>query len=232
MTAPHSSGTCRLVVFDVDGTLVDSQAHILAAMSYAFDAIGLPTPSREAVLSVVGLSLPLAVERLVPDLDTAHHAELVEHYMNSFAEIRTRQDPAAMSPLFPGARAALDRLLARDDILVGIATGKSRRGLDHLLRTHGLTGAFVTEQVADFHPSKPHPAMLAAALEETGVAAANAVMIGDTSYDMEMACAAGVRRIGVGWGYHPVEQLIEAGADLVIDDFTALDGALAAIWEG
>ncbi|RYH08961.1 HAD-IA family hydrolase [Tropicimonas sp. IMCC6043] len=222
----------RLVVFDVDGTLVDSQAHILAAMARAFDGIGRPVPPRDEVLSIVGLSLAVAVARLAPDLDAESQAALVEGYKAGFADIRMSGAADEMSPLYPGALDALDGLLAREDLLLGIATGKSRRGLDHLLAAHRLTGRFATEQVADHHPSKPHPSMLLAALAETGVEARDGVMIGDTSYDMEMGRAAGLRTIGVSWGYHPARALLAAGAEIVIDGFDALDRALVQVWEG
>lgn len=225
------SDPLRLIVFDVDGTLLDSQAHILAAMSHAFETVGRPVPEREDVLAIVGLSLPVAMAELAPDLDAAEHAALVDGYKASFADIRMSGDPARKSPFFPGARAVLDRLLARDSWLVGLATGKSRRGLDHLLRAHGLEGAFATEQVADHHPSKPNPSMLLTALAETGMEARDAVMIGDTSFDMEMGRAAGFRTIGVDWGYHPVERLRAAGADRIIESFDALEAALDRIWE-
>lgn len=209
----------KLVVFDVDGTLSDSQAHICAAMERGFAAVGLVPPSRAAILSIVGLSLPLAVARLAPAADEATLAAIVEGYKSSYFAGRT----ASPAPLFPGARECLMRLAARDDLLLGIATGKSRRGLDALLAHHDLGGLFVTRQVADDHPSKPHPDMLRAALAEAGVSAAQAVIVGDTSYDIEMGVAAGVAGIGVNWGYHPVAQLQQAGARRIVESFTALE---------
>ncbi|WP_299046646.1 HAD-IA family hydrolase [uncultured Tateyamaria sp.] len=214
----------RLVVFDVDGTLVDSQADIIASMAAAFDAVGRDAPSRQQVLSIVGLSLPVAMARLAPDAD---HDLMVRRYKDSYAALRVTKG-ASSSPLYPGARAALDRLNARDDIVLGVATGKSRRGLDGLIETHGLHGVFVTLQVADFHPSKPHPSMLYTALNDAGVAARDAVMIGDTSFDADMARAAQMPFIGVSWGYHPVSHL--TGAYRVLDDFSELDDALGALW--
>lgn len=221
----------RLVVLDVDGTLVDSQAHIMAAMTAAFAAAGHPAPGRAEVLAIVGLSLPVAMARLAPELEPAVHDRLVEAYKDSFSTTRAAGAPQQMSPLFPGARAVLDALLARDDLLVGLATGKSRRGLDHVLAAHGLTGAFATEQVADHHPSKPHPAMLLAALDEVGVGPGDAVMVGDTTYDIEMGRAAGCATLGVAWGYHPVAALAAAGAGQVVARWEAVPGALARIWE-
>ncbi|WP_415922739.1 HAD-IA family hydrolase [Tateyamaria sp. SN6-1] len=214
----------RLVVFDVDGTLVDSQADIVASMALAFDAVGLSAPSRTDILGIVGLSLPQAMAVLAPDAD---HAIMVEAYKDGYASLR-RQNGAASSPLYPGARAALDALAARDDLVLGLATGKSKRGLDGLIEVHGLQGMFVTRQVADFHPSKPHPAMLQAAMDDAGVEPGHAVMVGDTSFDMDMAVAAGVFPIGVSWGYHTVARL--SAARVVIDDFNALHGALDEAW--
>ena len=219
----------RLVIFDVDGTLVDSQAHIVASMKGAFEAHGMEMPSRSEVLSIVGLSLPEAFARLVPErLDLAK--SLSDAYKDTFAGLRMAEDVAAQSPLFPGAVEALRALAARDDVLMGVATGKSKRGLDHLMEVHGWTGLFQTVQVADFHPSKPHPSMVETCLAETGVEATRAVMVGDTSYDMEMGRAAGVHAIGVGWGYHPEPALKAAGAACVLERFDALPGVLEEVW--
>lgn len=216
----------RLIVFDVDGTLVDSQDHIHAAMAQAFAAVGQPLPARSEVLTIVGLSLPAAIGRLVPDLPLAVQSQIVEAYKSSFGQLRA----GLLSPLFPGAADLLAALRARPEVLLGIATGKSRRGLAHILTAHGLQEHFVTTQVADDHPSKPHPSMLLATLAETGADAGGAVMIGDTTYDIEMGRAAGFRTIGVGWGYHPAEALHEAGAGQVVDDFAALAVAIDSAW--
>lgn len=216
----------RLVVFDVDGTLVDSQNHICAAMDEAFGAIGRSTPPRHEVLSIVGLSLPLAMARLLPGVKEHLTATAIEAYKAAFGRLRAD----GLSPLFPGARAALDALAERDDILMGIATGKSRRGLDHIIEAHGLAGYFATRQVADDHPSKPHPSMLLAALDEAGVAAADAAMLGDTTYDVEMAHAAGVTAIGVGWGYHAPDALKQVGAVRILSDFAELSSVLDGHW--
>lgn len=220
--------TLRLVIFDVDGTLVDSQGDIVASMHHAFGAIGAPTPDRAAIVGIIGLSLDVAMARLAPDLDAADHAALVEGYKRSYMALRAEVGAAQSSPLFPGTRAMLEALGARDDLLLGVATGKSRRGLDKLLEGHGLERAFVTQQVADFHPSKPHPAMLHAALRETGAEACDAVMIGDTTYDMDMARAAGIGTIGVTWGYHPAADL---RADHVLRNWGDLPACLDALWE-
>lgn len=215
----------RLIVFDVDGTLVDSQAQILESMALAFRMAGLPMPAREVALSVVGLSLPEALARLMPEVPDADRARLLDAYRQGFAAGRAR----ALSPLYPGAREALEGLAARPEMMLGVATGKSRRGLTHLLVEHDLGRFFKTTQVADDHPSKPHPSMLEAAARETGVAAQVGVMIGDTTFDIEMGRAAGFRTIGVTWGYHDPDRLRAAGADCLIADFEALPGALETV---
>ncbi|UZD91211.1 HAD-IA family hydrolase [Cognatishimia activa] len=218
----------RLVVFDVDGTLVDSQSHIMAAMSEAFRVQGLELPDREAILGLVGLSLDVLMPRLAPDHGADIHAALVQGYKDAFVTIRQDQPAAAHTPLFPGAQDVLDQLHAVPETLLGVATGKSRRGLDKVLEAHELTKRFVTEQVADHHPSKPHPAMLQACLAETGIAPARAVMVGDTSFDMEMAKAAGFYAVGVSWGYHERAEL--GAADVVIDHFEELHDVLKDYW--
>lgn len=225
--SPAPSAPLRLVVFDVDGTLVDSQNHIMAAMEVAFGDLGMAIPPRASVLGIVGLSLPEAMRRLVPQAPDERIEALAAGYRGAFAQRRAQ----ALSPLYPGARAALEALAGQDSLLLGVATGKSRRGLDHMLRAHDLAAYFVTAQVADDHPSKPHPSMLLAALRETGVAPEHAVMVGDTSYDMEMARSAGLAAIGVGWGYHAAQALHRAGAARVIEDFAALGSALTSLRE-
>lgn len=220
-----------LVLFDVDGTLIDSQDFIVAAMTAAFREHGREAPARADILAITGLSLPHALARLAPDLDGAELDATVALYKQTFIRLREERGGEAASSLYPGARAAIEALHARPEVLLGVATGKPRRGLDHALKSHDLDRYFVTRQTADGHPSKPHPSMIKAALAETGVAPERAVMVGDTSYDMEMARAAGIAGIGVSWGYHPAAALREAGAAWVIDDFAQLFPAVEAVWE-
>jgi len=218
----------RAVIFDVDGTLVDRGADILAAMSAAFEAEGIKPPSRDEVLGIVGLSLDVAIPMLAPQSDHAACTRMVQGYKDAYTNLRLLQGADVSSPLYAGAREALARLKEQDEILLGVATGKSRRGLDKLIEAHGLAKTFLTQQVADDHPSKPNPSMLLQAMHELGVEARDMVMIGDTSFDMDMARAAGVHFIAVSWGYHETSRL--AGADVVIEDFAQLDGALDLIW--
>ena len=221
--------TLRLVVFDVDGTLVDSQGDILAAMRQTFAQAGAPAPGMAEILSIVGLSLDVAMGRLAPEADAGQRLRMVEWYKDAYVGLRAAGGVERSSPLYPRVREVLDRLAAMPDILLGVATGKSRRGLDKLLDGHGMRSYFVTQQVADHHPSKPHPSMLLAALSETGVDARDAVMVGDTSYDMDMAAAAGIAGVGVSWGYHPRASL--GAAHSVIDGLEELPGLLDRLWQ-
>jgi phosphoglycolate phosphatase len=216
-----------LVLFDCDGTLVDSQAIIVAAMEGAFRSNGLAPPDRAAILSIVGLSLPVAVATLVADRPEVSAPAVVAAYKEGFHRLRT--DPAHREPLYPGARAAIDAIAARPDVLLGVATGKSRRGLDAVLGHHRLADRFVTLQTADDAPSKPDPTMVRRALLETGVEAERTVVVGDTAFDVEMALAAGAHAIGVAWGYHPVERLVSAGAERIVDGFAALPAAIGTV---
>jgi phosphoglycolate phosphatase len=202
----------RLAIFDCDGTLVDSQATICRAMEECFVQARLEPPSRDATRRVVGLSLVEAIGSLLPDGEPDFHSELAEQYKQAF--FRLRQQGEVEEPLFEGT-AELLAALEEQGWLLGIATGKSDRGLAHCLRSHGIHGRFVTLQTADRHPSKPHPSMIEAALAEVGAAPETSMMIGDTSYDMAMAKAAGLRAIGAGWGYHSRDELLAAGADHV-----------------
>ena len=220
----------RLVIFDVDGTLIDSQGVILAAMSRAFASEGLPAPDRDAALGIVGLSLPEAMAALEPEAPPDLCARLVASYKHAFAAARAEEAATGHPPFYPGARESIDRLDAAG-YLLAIATGKARRGLDHMLEAHGLGPRFIATQTADDAPSKPHPAMALNCIERCGVTARDAVVIGDTEFDMAMARAAGARAIGVGWGYHERARLLRGGAEVILPDFDALDGALAQIFE-
>lgn len=209
----------RLVVFDCDGTLVDSAATIVACAQAAFRAEGMPPPPAEAVRRIVGLSLVEACLRLLPEPDLGLAAHLAEKYRLAFIE--RRLDPGYDEPLFPGTRELLDEL-ARRAMPLGVATGKAMRGLRHILAHHDLERYFVTLQTADLHPSKPHPAMLLAAMHEVGAPAAETILVGDTTFDIEMAVAAGARPIGVAWGNHDAAELVGAGAEPVLTRFDQL----------
>ncbi|MDQ0303345.1 HAD-IA family hydrolase [Ancylobacter polymorphus] len=219
----------KLVLFDCDGTLVDSQHVIVAAMGRAFARAELAMPPREAVLGIVGLSLVEAMQRLGEDDPRFPAERLAELYREAFRELRT--EPNFSEPMFPGMRGLIDRLAARDDLLLGIATGKSQRGVAAVLAHHGLEGRFVTIQTADDAPSKPHPAMVLQAMAATGAEPMDTVLIGDTSFDMVMARAAGARAIGVSWGYHAPDLLTQSGAERLATDADELQRAIDELWE-
>ena len=228
---PNPDSPLRLVIFDVDGTLIDSQNFILAAMRRAFAHAEQPAPSDEATLGIVGLSLPQAMEVLVPGVSGAQRDRLVQLYKDSFRALREENGAEANALFYPGACEALERLDGAG-YLLSIATGKARRGLDHMLDAHGLRRLFIGTQTADDAPSKPHPGMVLNCLAATGVECGHAVVVGDTEYDMAMARAAGARAVGVDWGYHSTERMLRGGAERIVEDFAALDAALGEIWEG
>lgn len=219
----------KLVIFDVDGTLMDSQAMIVASLTAAFADHGLEPPSRAGMLSIVGLSLVTAMGTLRPADPADLHERLAQSYKTAFWDFRNSNTHPEIP--FAGALDALHRLRARSDVYLGIATGKSQRGVRHIVDQFGLHDYFATIQTADDAPSKPHPGMILQAMAECGVAPENTAMIGDAVYDMEMARAAGVAPIAVAWGFQPVSRLREAGARMVLNDFSDLDGALDELWE-
>ena len=204
--------TTRLAVFDCDGTLIDGQASICEAMEAAFAAHDLAAPERNAIRRAVGLSLPQAIRGLLPEREPELHHALAETYKREFRQARS--EGRIFQPLIPGIVQVLNDLQT-NGWLLGVATGMSDRGLAHCLATHNISNMFVTLQTADRHPSKPHPSMLETALFEAAAEAGEAVMIGDTAYDMQMATLAGVQGIGADWGYHEPDELMAAGAQFV-----------------
>ena len=215
--------TNKLALFDCDGTMVDSQANICTSMVQAFEKHGLVPPDHHRVRRIVGLSLMEAVAQLLPEGDQATVAAVTQSYKDGFFELR--QAGGVHEPLYDGLLEILEDLEASGWVL-GVATGKSDRGLRHVLETHGLSDRFVTLQTADRHPSKPHPAMVELAIIEAGAAPETTAMIGDTSFDMEMAVNAKVRAVGVDWGYHDEHELITAGAEVLAATMADLNGIL------
>ena len=215
----------KLAVFDCDGTLVDSQVNIIRAMRDAFARVGIPAPNDHVIRHVVGLSLVETMVTLLPDADADLHAALADEYRGAYHRLRAAGS-LVVEPLYPGIRETIVALETAGWAL-GVATGKSDRGLALILAHHELTHHFVTLQTADRHPSKPHPAMLERAMADAGAAPADTVMIGDTAYDMAMGIAAGARAIGVDWGYHDTPTLRDAGAEAVVADTGALLKLLA-----
>ena len=199
----------RLAIFDCDGTLVDSGATIHRALVTAFESHGLDCPPSSVSRKVIGLSLVEAMAVLAPEAD---HEALSGTYKQAFFDMRRHGH--VEEPLFAGILPLLDALEA-EGWLLAVATGKSDRGLRHCLESHGIHARFVSLQTADRHPSKPHPGMALAAMAEAGAAPETSLVIGDTSFDIGMALAAGAGAIGAGWGYHEPEELAAAGAHAV-----------------
>jgi phosphoglycolate phosphatase len=208
-----------LAVFDFDGTLVDSQHDIVASMVAAFAAEGLTPPDPAAIRSSIGLPLDRAISGFAPGVAGLQLERVVTAYRDhQRGKLRGSQP---VEPLIPGALAALDRLES-DGVHLAIATGKGRRGLLHVLETHGLADRFVSLQTPDTAPGKPDPTMLRQAIAVAGAEPRDTVMIGDTVFDLQMASNAGVASIAVSWGYHDVTNLRRAAPNAVIDHFDEL----------
>ena len=215
--------TLRLAIFDCDGTLTDGQAAVCEAMEVAFDQAALPPPDRHDIRRIVGLSLPQAVRRLAADASPETQHQIVEAYKTVFRQARLSGQ--VHEPLYEGIADLLHRLHDKGWVL-GVATGKSDRGLNATLATNNLAHLFSTLHTADRHPSKPAPSMLEAAMGDVGALASQTVMIGDTVFDMHMAANVGCRAIGVDWGYHGAEELREAGAVAVAKSMEELEALL------
>ncbi len=215
-----------LIIFDLDGTLINSEAIILGAQYETFARCGRVHPGREAGLGVIGLTLDIALMR-VAGL-TEPDDVLTQTYREVFNGMRQRAetDPALAEPLFPGVVELLAGLSQRPATVLGIATGKSRRGADYIIERHGWRDLFATTQTADDAASKPHPEMILRAMRETGARPEATLMIGDSNFDMEMAVAAGVAPVAVSWGFQSVPALKAAGAAHVIEDWAALPGLI------
>jgi len=223
----RNSSAPRLAVFDCDGTLVDSQHNIVAAMTEAWRAFGLEPLSGAAVRRVVGLPLVEAIAVLFPEGERRDHIALSDLYKDAFRSLR--QQASHHEPLYPGAVETLDSLGACG-VLLAVATGKSRRGLVETLERHDLARRFTVLKTADDAPGKPNPDMLLAAMDETGASPHTTVMIGDTVFDIEMAVNARTPGIGVSWGYHDPAELVSAGASGIVDRFDDVVGTVAALW--
>jgi phosphoglycolate phosphatase len=215
-------------IFDIDGTLVDSRAMISTCMDAAFVGAGLEAPGFEKTRRVIGLSLGVGLRTLAPNGDDVLYARIMDAYREAFFKMRT--DPALASPLYEGAGELLSSLAASGWTL-GIATGKSRRGLDAMIEQFGWRDMFAAQLCADDGPGKPHPHMVLENLAATGALPAQAVVIGDSEHDMAMAVSAGVACIGVDWGFGTRDEMLAAGAKEVVDTMTTLREALARLKE-
>ncbi len=202
-----------LIIFDWDGTLMDSVDKIVRCMRAAAADVGVADPGMAATRHIIGLGLHEAMQALFPTLDAGQHTRLTHAYREHFLQ----KDQTHM-PLFPGVDDGLRRL-SRQDYLLAVATGKARRGLDRVLEETAMGGLFSATRCADEAYSKPHPRMLEDILETTGVARQRALMVGDTTYDMQMAQSAGVAGLGVSYGVHTRDDLLRHGALACLDSF-------------
>jgi phosphoglycolate phosphatase len=208
----------KLFIFDFDGTLVDSRKLITESNRVVFGQFGLSVPSEAESFSLVGMSLELVLLQLAgPDAP-------VEAMVAAYREVLPllRADAAHVEVPFDGANELLATLAERRDVRLGIATGHASHAIVPALERFGWQEHFCTVQTADKAPSKPHPGMVLQALSEAGVRAEDAIMIGDTTFDIEMACAADVRAVAVSWGYHRPDRLRDAGARWVVNDISEL----------
>ncbi|ALN73735.1 HAD-IA family hydrolase [Aureimonas sp. AU20] len=203
----------HLVLFDCDGTLADTFGLIVGTMRRCFEELGLPDPEEAAVRGIIGLSLDRAIHTLAPTVPESELPRLVQAYKDAFH--RVRAEGVHSEALFPGIEPMLRRLAARDEVLLGMVTGKSQRGVRMIVEAHGLEGMFLAVRTADDCPSKPHPAMVLECCAELGVDPADTVVIGDAIYDMQMAKAAGAEAIGVDWGAGSTNELLFHGASAV-----------------
>lgn len=212
-----------LLVFDWDGTLIDSTAKIVRCMQCAAEQVGVPVLSHEAICQIIGLGLPEAIAELYPAHDAATRETVRQQYVHFF--ISVDQTP---SPFFAGVEETLHRL--RDDgYTLAVATGKSRRGLDRVLGQLGMASFFHATRCADETRSKPHPQMLHELLAEAGCDVADALMVGDTHFDMAMAQAAGMARVAVSYGAHHPQQLLPYQPLACLDNFAELPAVVGAV---
>jgi len=212
----------RLVIFDLDGTLIDSEALIVGAVRDSFMAVNEPVPDDHAIRAISGITARDALAILAPRADEARVDVLLESYVSHY-RARTA---ASREPMFNGALQALDRLQSAPQTILAVATGKGYSSAVTLLEHHGIIGHFNSIETPTHNRGKPDPQMLETAMEKAGVDAAHSVMVGDTVHDMRMAKAGKIKAIGVAWGYHAVEDLKDAGADVVLQNFAELDAAV------
>ncbi|GKX34345.1 MAG: hydrolase [Rhizobiaceae bacterium MnEN-MB40S] len=204
----------KLVLFDCDGTLIDSAHVIHASMEKTFAEAGLAVPELHHTKSIIGLTLDKAFSVLLQEEINDRIVDMVVRYKHH--SLTMREEEEVHEPFYDGIWDLLDELRGRDDILLGVVTGKSRRGLDNLLARHDLEKAIITSRTADECPSKPHPAMVLECCRDVGVDAADTIVVGDAIYDMQMARSAAARAIGVTWGYSTPGELTKAGAHSTI----------------
>ena len=216
----------KLAIWDMDGTIVDSREVIQSAMSRAFESLGLPAPPYEETRKTIGLGLFEACQQLAPDYDDI--ATLTERYKHAFVE--QRQATGFIEPLYDGAMHTLERL-ANDNWLIAMATGKSHRGIRAIFDMHPLETYFDAIYCADDGPGKPHPFMVEQCMKALGADTHQTLIIGDAIHDIRMGRNAGIRTLGVSWGFGEAHELEAEGAHEVHHDFPSLNAGLDAFAE-
>jgi phosphoglycolate phosphatase len=213
----------KLAIFDLDGTLIDSRGLIHEAMLHAHDRCGMSDPGYDSIRRVIGLGLRQAFVALHPDAPDHVLTQMEAAYVEAFVILR--ETDTGREPMYAGALDLLSELRA-DGWLLGVATGKTRRGVVNIFRKHGLEEVFHASACTDDGPGKPDPFMVLHNLKLAGGEAANAVVIGDSEHDMKMARGAGVRALGVSWGFGAAAELNEAGAHELHHAFDTLTVSL------
>lgn len=210
----------RLFLFDCDGTILDSVGIIHDSMVRTFVEFGYEPPPEVGTRSIIGLTLDIAIAQLARKGVDEEIQAMTGRYKEHFHEIYNA--PGFSQSLFDGMQNLIEALAADENAVLGAVTGKSRRGMDMFFTSHGMRDCFGPIRTADDCPSKPHPAMVLECCRETGFEPADAIVIGDSVFDMQMAKSAGARAIGVAWGYNEVDQLLESGADEIAADASHL----------
>ncbi|WP_428604593.1 HAD-IA family hydrolase [Sedimenticola sp.] len=206
----------KLLVFDWDGTLMDSEARIVSCVRAATQDMAIETPADEQIRDIIGLGLKEALEKLFPGSDAPFKERFIDFYRHYFLH-----EDSTPSRLFPHVREVLD-YLASQDYLLAVATGKGRPGLNKVLQETGLAPRFHATRCADETFSKPHPEMLLQIMDELGVTPADTLMIGDTEYDLQMAINAGTHGLAVSYGVHTVDRLNQFNPLGCLDDISEL----------
>ncbi|MCF6302960.1 MAG: HAD-IA family hydrolase [Devosiaceae bacterium] len=218
----------KLVIFDLDGTLIDTVALFVGAITSVFERVGEPVPEEKAIRSISGLGAQAGVRHIAPGADDARINELIGLYREEYL---ARATQSMREALFPGALQALNTLHGRDEYVLAVATGKPLASTNRVLDAHQVKGLFTSIQTPDTNIAKPDPDMILTAMGIVDVVPEKTIMIGDTTHDMNMSVAAGVKALGVDWGYHQPEELNAAGADMIVRDFDQMINAIDKLLE-
>ena len=219
----------KLIIFDLDGTLVDSQVFIIDAIKEAFDKEGLAIPKRKQILTSIGLSLSEAFTRLNNSLTATQKKRLIKSFKECYKSFPKEK---VISPLYPSANDFLMNLTKYKNLSMAIATGKGKFGLFQILRAHNIESYFIDFQTSDNNPSKPNPTMILKILENLRIDSKNVLMVGDTDFDIIMAHQANIRSIAVLWGYQSKSQLVSARPTRLAESFLHLEAQIIELLFG